>query len=206
MLEKEILTKKQLVKMIMPKIRDVLLATLLLLLLAIAFFSLYQLYFSILNEDYSDIYNDTGMLIMTFGGSFLKWIAIFCILAIIEVWISCFYTVICLYRNKFYLIVAPLKAKSKKEKRHGRWHYTEYSFNFDKLGTFKTPYGYVFYPFSKYDKMEPEMADKITELGEEFFLLVRGGKRKKIVHIFHKRLFDIQEDEYLTKIKGRYYI
>ena len=49
------------------------------------------------------------------------------------------------------------------------------------------------------------MADKITELGEEFFLLVRGGKRKKIVHIFHKRLFDIQEYEY-TKMFDKYYI
>ena len=201
MFEKEILTKKQMVKIIMPKLRDVIAVTFAIL-LVILFFGLMSNW---IHKNIATAMFEYEAVIFTIFSKIYKWIAIFCGICLVEFLLENFWTVINLYRSKYYLVVAPLKAKSKKEKRHGRRHYTEYSFNFDKLGTFKTPDGYVFYPFSKYDKMEPEMADKITELGEEFFLLVRGGKRKKIVHIFHKRLFDIQEYEY-TKMFDKYYI
>ena len=54
--------------------------------------------------------------------------------------------------------------------------------------------------------MTPQTADQVTEIGEEFYLLVRGGRKKKIIEIYHKRLFDIQEFEYPTKLNGNFYI
>ena len=201
MLEKEVLTKKQIIKIILPKLREIIATTLVVLFAMFLTGAMAYMFYILIDPTLMEF----EIKVLTILTKIFKWFTILFGVGLIEYWIECLYSVICLYRNKYYFTVAPLKSKSKKEKRYGRRYYIEYRFDFDKIGTFKTPYGYVFYPFSKYDKMEPQLADTLTEIGEEFYLIVRSGRKKKIIEIFHKRLFDIQEYEY-TKMNNRYYI
>lgn len=202
MFEKEILTKKKFIKFIMPRTSLVLIETVLLWVCTVLLGLTSSLFF-LVNKDIC-------LVVLNIFGIFFSCCTLASFICSIFYLMSPIYTLINLHRGKYYIVEAPLKSKSQRERydplagRRGRY-YIEYSFHFDKLGTFRTPYGYVFYPFSKYDKMEPKMADIITEPGEEFYLLFYGKKKKKIVAIFHKKLFELQKDEF-TQLYNRYYI
>jgi hypothetical protein len=111
-----------------------------------------------------------------------------------------------LYSGRFYIVEAPLLSKTQKEHltTRNRRYYLEYIFKFEEYGNYS--FSYEMYPFSKENRMEARMADIITEPNEEFYLLVRGGKKKKIAAVFHKKLFSLSEFDFHTSLYGKYYL
>ncbi len=112
-----------------------------------------------------------------------------------------------LYSGRFYIVEAPLLSKAQKEHlttRNRRRYYLEYIFKFEEYGNYS--FSYEMYPFSKENRMEARMADIITEPNEEFYLLVRGDKKKKLAAVFHKKLFSLSEFDFHTSLYGKYYL
>ncbi len=202
MFEKEPLHKKTLIKLVKNSYKGIWIS--LILTSAFVAFFLYILYWA-----HTLIDSPTISQYLLIGAIILICVFLYDIFVPYR---DAFLNMIKLHKGKFYIVEAPLVSKSKKEKYDhtaGRKHrgafYTEYSFYFDKYGAYRTGYYTVFYEFSKHDKMEPEMADLITDPGDEFYLLVRGGKKKKVFAIFHKKLFELQEYEF-TQMYGKYYL
>ncbi|MBR2860905.1 MAG: hypothetical protein IKB86_03615 [Clostridia bacterium] len=142
-----------------------------------------------------------------------------------------FTSLIQLYRGKFFLVESTLLSKEKKHLHfssslsfpkyligscYGPVGNVLHIWKFDKYGEF-TPLSTdtalfnlssgrlsTCYSWSN-NKMTMAMADTITEEGEKFYLLVRGGKKKRIYYIFHEKLFAINPDEH-HGIYGKYFI
>ncbi len=85
----------------------------------------------------------------------------------------------------------------------------KYIYNFSKYGKYirSVTKSYIAetYPWSKENKMDLETFYAITEAGDKFYILVRGGKKKKIFEIFHERLFELDKESF-THMFDKYYI
>ncbi|MBR2860906.1 MAG: hypothetical protein IKB86_03620 [Clostridia bacterium] len=136
-----------------------------------------------------------------------------------------------LHKGKFFLVESTLLSKEKKELPYGaigtiftyynsnymtakfynssyisNSHFEEiHNWNFDEYGVFSIYAYHNLYPWSTNDSMHISLADSLTDVGEKFYLLVRGGKKKRIYYIFHEKLFAINPDEH-HKIYGKYFI
>ncbi len=111
-----------------------------------------------------------------------------------------------LYSGKFYIVEAPLLSKAQNDHIffHRRRYYSDYIFKFEEYGSYR--FSRDLYPWSKENRMDAKMADIITEKNEEFYLLVRGGKRKKIVAVFHKKFFCLSDTDFNSSLYGKYYL
>ncbi len=194
MLEKELITKKFLNKIIKERIRSVWgLIIVLPAILLLAFTTAQMLV----------IFNARTAVIVSLVVYIIPFImAVFIIRdAIVDT--------VKLYSGKFYVVEASLTSKSQKEcyrpRRYEPDYYIEYSFYFEKYGTYKIRSYEQFYKKSKENKMEPRIADIITEPGDKFYLLVRGGKKKQLVEIFHEKLFELDKNNF-SLLYGKYYI
>lgn len=195
MLKKEPLTKKQCIKLVKSRIRSIwvsLIAILVFLILGLVFIHI------------SILIKSTSALIF-----FLIVFLLIPITSAVFFIRNNIIDAIKLYSGRFYLVEAPLISKRQvehyKPSRFQPDYYIEYLFYFDTYGNYSIRSYDLLYDWSEENKMEPRMADIITEHGDEFYLLVRGGKKKKIVAIFHKKLFELQEYEF-TQMCGKYYL